>query len=339
MSRNAWFAALLMLSPGVGAQTPPPPLDEALDAPARAHIVGEYARRLTGQHVDAARAKQAADELRRRLAHGAYDELRTARSLAAQVTRDVQAIIPDRHTYLEYVPYDLSDERQRPAAPPAPADNYGLRKYQQLGANIGYLQITRFGPLHRASLEAAGRFMAQAADDDALIIDLREAGGDGEAMAALLSSYLLDDKRSYVFKDKRLHLHDQVDRDGRALQEYWTDDDLRGARFGGDKPLFVLISERTSGAAEAFAYDLQQYQGRAVVVGAPSAGDAVVGASQPLSRQLRGVIAVTRAVNTSSRANWQTVGVQPDRMVRPADALDSATALARQAIHTHALTR
>jgi hypothetical protein len=64
--------------------------------------------------------------------------------------------------------------------------------------------------------------MAQAADCAALIIDLRDANGDGQAMAALLASYVLEDKRSYIFKDKQLHLHDQLDRDGKIVAEFWT---------------------------------------------------------------------------------------------------------------------
>jgi hypothetical protein len=97
-----------------GACTHAQTLDEALDAPARAHVVNEYARRLTAQHVDPARAKAAADDLRQRLARGEYDQQTTARALAARVSRDVAAIMGDKHTYLEYVPYDLGDERQRP---------------------------------------------------------------------------------------------------------------------------------------------------------------------------------------------------------------------------------
>ena len=108
MGRHRWIAAavLLMMS-GAGAQTANPPvLDEALDAPSRAHVINEFARRLTEQHVDGVRAKEAADDIRKRLARGEYDDQLTARSLAARVSRDVAAVAPDRHTYLEWVPYD-----------------------------------------------------------------------------------------------------------------------------------------------------------------------------------------------------------------------------------------
>lgn len=309
------------------AQAPALALDEALDAQARARIINEYARQLTAFHVNAGQAKLAADQLRKRLARGEYDDVVSARILSARVSRDVAEVLPDRHTRLEYVPYDLTDIKQRPTPQAQPADNFGLRKYQALAGNIGYLQITRFAAVDRASIEAAGRFMSQAEYNAALIIDLRDAAGDGQDMAALLSSYLLTDTRSYVIIDQQIHLHDQVDRDGKAVTEYWTRADVAGKRFGGRKPLYVLVSERTGAAAEGFAYDLQQYK-RAVVVGAPTLGDAQIRAAPPISRHLLASISVTRAVNNISRGNWEGVGVQPDRMVAPADALDEAIRLA-----------
>jgi hypothetical protein len=334
MGRKSWIAAaVLLLMTGAGAQTAAPPaLDEALDAPTRAHIVNEYARRLTELHVDPARAKAAADDLRQRLARGEYDDQLTARGLAARVMRDVAAISPDRHTYLEWVPYDLGNERQRPAPQVQSADNFGLRRFETLADNVGYLKITRFAPLDRAAIEAAGRFMSQVADCPALIIDVRDAGGDGQAMAALLSSYVLSDRRSYLIPDKQLHLHDQIDRNGKVVAEFWTTADVAGRRFGGRKPLYVLVNERTSDAAEAFAYDLQQYVKRAVVVGAPTLGDARVGAKQRISRQLQTSIAITRASNVITRANWEGMGVQPDRMTTSALAQETALAMARQAM-------
>jgi C-terminal processing protease CtpA/Prc len=328
---------MLMTSLSAGAQTPAPAaLDEALDAPTRAHIINEFARRLTELHVDGPRAKAAADDLRKRLARGEYDDQLTARSMAARVTRDLAAIAPDRHTYLEFVPYDLADERQRPQPPSPASDNYGLRKFETLDENIGYLKITRFATLDRGAMEAAGRFMNQAADCPALIIDLRDAGGDGQAMGALLSSYLLVDKRSFFFRSQQIHLHDQIDRSGRVVQEYWTSADVAGKRFGGNKPLYILVNDRTSGAAEAFAYDLQQYVKRAVVVGAPTMGDARVGATQRISRQLQTSIAITRASNVITRYNWEGGGVQPDRMAHPSAALDTALTMAKAALRVKA---
>lgn len=322
------IVAALMVAASVQAQT----LDEALDASARAHVVNEYARRLSAQHVDPARAKAAADDIRHRLARGEYDQQTTARTLAVRVSRDVAAIAGDKHTYLEYLPYDQGDPLQRPQAVVQSADNYGLHKFDNLGENIGYLQIARLAPLDRGAMEAAARFMAQAADCAALIIDLRGASGTGQEMGALLSSYLLADKRSYFFADKQIHLHDQIDRDGKVVAEFWTSAEVAGKRFGGVKPLYLLVDERTSAAAEGFAYDLQQYVKRAVVVGAATAGDARVGAKQRVSRHLQTSMAVTRHSNVITRANWEGGGVRPDVAAAPDQALNTALALAQAAL-------
>lgn len=342
-------AAVLMMSLSAGAQTPAPlVLDEALDAPTRAHIINEFAHRLTELHVDGPRAKAAADDLRQRLARGEYNDQLTSRALAARVTRDVAVIAPDRHTYLEFVPYDLGDERQRPPAPAPAADNYGFRKFELLDDNVGYLKITRFAPLDRGALDTAARFMDKAADSPALIIDLRDADGDSQEMVALLASYLLVDQRSILFKDAQIHLHDQIDRSGRVVAEYWTYANVAGKRFGGVKPLYLLVNQRTSGAAEAFAYDLQQYQRRAIasgksgqralVIGTPTLGDARIGSKQRIARQLQTSVAISRASNVLTRYNWEGGGVQPDRMVDPSAAQGTALEMAQAAIRVKAAT-
>lgn len=334
LGRFRWIAAALlltMMNARAQVPAPAPALDETLDAPYRARIINDYAHQLTEQHVNPGKGKQAADELRKRLALGEYDHLTSARTFAARISQDVAAIVRDRQTYLEYIPYDQTDSRQRPPPAPQPSDNFGMRKYESMPDNIGYVQISRFAYFDRPAYEAAGRFMSQAADNAALIIDLRGTGGDGQDMAAMLASYVLTDTRSYFFADKQLRLHDQVDRSGRAVAEYWTRPEVPGQRFGGKKPLYVLVNERTSAAAEGFAYDLQQYK-RAVVVGAPTLGDAQIRASSPISRHLLASIAVTRAVNNISRSNWEGTGVQPDRMVAPANALNEALRLATEKI-------
>jgi C-terminal processing protease CtpA/Prc len=339
LSRSRWIAAALLLTMmNARAQAPNPALDETLDAPYRARIINDYAHQLTERHVDAVKGKQAADMLRTRLARGEYDDITSARVFAARLTPEVAEIVRDRQTYLEYIPYDQTDSRQRPAPAQQPSDNFGLRKYESMEGNIAYLQISRFAPFDRAAYEAAGRFMSQAADHAALIIDLRGAGGDGQDMAAMLASYVLSDTRSYFFRDKQLHLHNQVDRGGRVSAEYWTRAEVPGQRFGGKKPLYLLVNERTSAAAEGFAYDLQQYK-RAVVVGSPTLGDAQIRATAPISRHLLASVAVTRAVNKISGGNWQGVGVQPDRMVAPAEALNEALKLATAAVEKNRASR
>lgn len=302
------------------------PVDESLDAAARANIVTQYARQLIEGYVIPGKGKQAADDLRNRLARGEYDSQTSARTFAARLSKDVEEVCRDKHTRLEYLPYDLQEERPRPAA--QPADNFGLLKFDQLPGNIGYLRIGRLAPVDAAATEAAARFMSQAAGSDALILDLRGADGDSPEMVALLSSYVAS---SYSIFDNRIHLYDRVDNSGRPVAEFWTNPKVAGQRYGHKKPLFVLVDERTRASGEAFAYNLQQLK-RASIVGKPTAGDAHIQSSRPISRHLVANIAGLRDVNAISHSNWEGGGVQPDRLTSSADPLSEAVKLARGAI-------
>lgn len=329
MVRFRWIAAVLLLATAA-ARAELLPVDDALDAAARAHIVTQYARQLIEGYVIPAKGKQAADDIRNRLARGEYDNQTSARGFATRLGKDVEAVCRDKHTRLEYVPYDLREER--PAAAPArpqAEDNYGMQKFDQLPGNIGYLRIGRFAPVDAGATEAAARFMSQAADSSALIIDLRGADGDSPEMVALLSSYVAT---SYNIFNSRIHLYDRVDNQGRAVIELWTSPKVAGQRYGNRNPLYVLVNEQTRASGEAFAYNLQQLK-RATIVGKPTAGDAHIKSSQPISRHLIANIASLRDVNAISHSNWEGGGVQPDQVVASAEALEAARAMAGAAIY------
>jgi C-terminal processing protease CtpA/Prc len=105
---------------------------------------------------------------------------------------------------------------------------------------------------------AAMNFLA---DSDALIVDLRDNRGGAPQMAALLSSYLFDE---------RTHLDDIYDRRQNSTEQVWTFPHLPGKKLTG-KPLFVLTSTRTFSAGEQFSYDLKVLK-RATLIGETRAG-------------------------------------------------------------------
>jgi C-terminal processing protease CtpA/Prc len=327
--RFRWLAAVLLLATAA-ARAEVLAVDDALDASARAHIVTQYARQLIEGYAIPAKGKQAADDIRNRLARGEYDNQTSARSFAGRLSKDVEAVCRDKHTRLEYVPYDLQEERPPVSLAPAQAaDNYGLQKFDQLPGNIGYLRIGRFAPVDAASTEAAARFMSQAANSSALIIDVRGADGDSPEMVALLSSYVAT---SYNIFNSRIHLYDRVDNQGRAVKELWTNPKVPGQRYGNKSPLYLLVDGQTRASGEAFAYNLQQLK-RATIVGKPTAGDAHIKSSQPISRHLIANIASLRDVNVISHDNWEGGGVQPDQVVASAEALEAARAMAGAALN------
>jgi C-terminal processing protease CtpA/Prc len=93
-------------------------------------------------------------------------------------------------------------------------------------------------------------------------------------------------------------------------------------------PLFILTSERTFSAAEAFAYSLQQRK-RATIVGEATAGGANPNRYFPLEPGLAVSISVGRTINPVSGSNWEGAGVQPDVKTPAAQALDAAIQRAR----------
>ncbi|KAK0357856.1 hypothetical protein LTR94_037725, partial [Friedmanniomyces endolithicus] len=71
--------------------------------------------------------------------------------------------------------------------------------------------------------------MQVVADTDALIVDLRNNGGGDPNTVAFMSSYLFD---------KRTHLNDMVWRHEGRLESFWTQDEVPGKRFGGQKKIY-----------------------------------------------------------------------------------------------------
>ncbi|MFF3129449.1 S41 family peptidase [Streptomyces sp. NPDC057908] len=116
-------------------------------------------------------------------------------------------------------------------------------------------------------------------------------------------------------------------RDGERREQSWNLPHVPGARFGGDKPLYVPAGARTFSGAEELTYDLQQL-GRTVVVGEPTGGGAHPREGWTVHPHLEATIPVGRPVNPVSGTNWEGTGVQPDVLCPAAGALDRAHELA-----------
>ena len=110
--------------------------------------------------------------------------------------------------------------------------------------------------------------------------------------------------------------------------ESWTRDSVTGDRYTG-RPVYVLTSAATFGAAEELAYALQA-QRRALVVGERSGGRANTSATLPVGGGFIAFLPTGRAVNPVTKTSWEGVGVKPDLAV-PAP-------LAVRAAHLAALT-
>lgn len=195
--------------------------------------------------------------------------------------------------------------------------NFGFERAERLRGNVGYLEIREFVPsdLSRSTAAAAMAFLQ---DTDALVIDLRKnGGGDPEAVRFLCS---------YFFGEEPVLLNRLVNREMGTSNEFWTLKELPGKRYV-DKPVFVLVGNRTFSAAEEFAYNLQS-RGRATIVGKTTGGGAHPISMRKLAPGYSVSIPVARAENPVTKTNWEGTGVKPEIEVADDVALDRATTLA-----------
>jgi hypothetical protein len=94
-----------------------------------------------------------------------------------------------------------------------------------------------------------------------------------------------------------------------------------------NKPLFVLTDKQVGSAAEAFAYDVQQFK-LGTLVGEKTAGAANNNEFTPVAPGFMLSVSFGRPVHPVSGGNWEGVGVTPDVVVDPLRALPQAQALA-----------
>jgi C-terminal processing protease CtpA/Prc len=113
------------------------------------------------------------------------------------------------------------------------------------------------------------------------------------------------------------------------VEQSWTPGWVPGRRYL-DKPVYLLTSRRTFSGAEEFAYDLQVLK-RATVVGETTGGGANPGGDVRLDEHFGVFLPTGRAVNPTTRTNWEGTGVLPDVPTSSANALVVArqTALER----------
>jgi C-terminal processing protease CtpA/Prc len=203
----------------------------------------------------------------------------------------------------------------------AELDNHGFRRVERLPGNVGSLEISHL-PRAAWGRDTAIAAMDSLAGTSALIIDLRGCTGGYPDMVVLLLSYLFD--------EEPVHLNSIYWRDEDITQEYWTQPEVPGERFG-DKPVYVLVGPETFSGGEELAYDLQARQ-RATLVGERTGGGAHPGASFRLHPHFEVFIPVGRAINPVTGGNWERTGVIPDITVPAEQAFNTAYRLALKGV-------
>lgn len=343
--RHLLPAAALILGiailPTAGAQQRPPavPAQPArpLTAADKAAAVDLLAKRLSDQYVFADEGGKMAAAVRDHLRKGDYEQVTTDAQFADLLTAHIQAAHPDKHLSIRHVPNALPDRPRPSLKDGVPAEmrqrmtevgqylNFAVEKVERLPGNIMYVKLNGFfeAGVGKAAATAA---MNLAAHGNAMIIDLRDNRGGDPRMVAHVASYLLG--------DKKVHLSDIYFRADNETNSFWSDPAVPGARFGADKPVYVLTSGETFSAAEDFTYNLQAIK-RITVVGETTGGGAHPIQPFRIDRNLVAVIPVGRSINLITKGDWEGTGVQPDVAISADKAMTKANALAlRQVLPT-----
>ncbi|MBM0105449.1 S41 family peptidase [Steroidobacter sp. S1-65] len=255
---------------------------------------------------------------------GRYDT-QDAAEFAERVTADLQQVSGDKHLWLSVDPAgyaaametDNDDERvqamwQRLAL----REHHGLTEMKVLGGNVRYLRISRFDWLNDQSGAAYDRAMSFLKDGDAVIIDLRgNGGGSHSAVRHLVSHFMDGDVLEMTFLEG-----------SKPPVQSRTHEHLPAGRLKG-MPLYVLIDLSSASAAEAFAYDVQQFK-LGELVGGKTVGAANNNTLLPVAPNFILSISYGRPVHPVSNTNWEGVGVTPSVAADPAQALEVAHSLA-----------
>lgn len=337
VSAAAVAALTLPAAPGALAQRATPVAAAhpgavvALTAAQRRVAIDEIAAAVRAKYVLPDGAPAIEKRLRDSLAAGRYD-VDTPGAFAERVSEDLRQSSGDGHMYLTVDPAQYALTRNAkgdPEADPAVAaywrrladrSNHGLPETRILPGNVRYLKVAGFRWVDDASgpaYDAAARFLR---DGDAIVIDLRgNGGGSHGAVRYLVSHFLAPGTLELTLLEA-----------GKPPFQSRALDYLPAGRLTG-RPLYVLIDGRTGSAAEAFAYDVQQFK-LGTLIGAKTAGAANNNGFTPIAPGFMLSVSYGRPVHPVSQSNWEGTGVVPDVAVAPDQALETAQSLALTAL-------
>ena len=294
--------------------------DTALNEQSRTAIVQTLVTKLTANYIDPAVAERAANAIASKNAAGGYAAATSVNAFSAALAKDLRELSGDLH-FGTFVDADFRERTGNSVPTRADTDRtrertarggYGIEKLERLPGNVGYIELTGFGPTEFVG-PAYTAALSLLAGTDALIIDLRRNGGGSPSSVAYLMSHF------FAFGDER-HLIDMYNRPAGTTRQFWT---VKAVALRYDKPVYVLTSARTFSAGEDFSYGIQA-QKRGTVVGETTGGGSNPVTWFSVGGDILVAIPTDRTTNVVTNTNWEHVGVKPDIAVPAAQALQAA---------------
>jgi len=301
---------------------------EPLTAQMRAQIVAGLADQLTQHYVYPDDAPDIVASVQKALADGDYDQLTEPNDFARQLSTDLVRITQDQHFSVAYLPETDSEtlfENDDEAI--ARRANFGFERLEILPGNIGYIRFDYF-PDPEVAYPLLTSAMGFVENTDALIFDLRYNNGGYLETAQFLASHLFSSE-----KDQALFRYFYNDEGETIRRSQWVMAAIPGKRRP-DVPVYVLTSSTSFSAAEWMAFSLQELE-RATIV-----GQRTTGAAHPVDRfriddRFVVQLPIGKIFGPVSGEDFEGGGVAPDRLVESHAALETAYALALNAIATN----
>ncbi|MFA0811631.1 S41 family peptidase [Microbulbifer epialgicus] len=233
-----------------------------------------------------------------------------------KITDKLRELSGDKHFYLEHVgDQDESNNWIEQWRIEAPKNNYGVKKIEILSGNIAYISLSSFHTFENAK-STLGAAFTLIQHSDGLILDLRNNGGGDENTAGAILESLIDTTKPLPFV---IESREKKIKPSRITTLPWP-------AYGTERPLVILINDRSFSAAESVAFSLQQL-GRAKIIGTASAGGAhMMDTPQSLPFGFEIGIPSSRPVSTLTEGpvNWEGHGVNPDIETGDQDSLQVA---------------
>jgi hypothetical protein len=291
---------------------------QTLSKPEIETSVGKIAKLVEDNYVFQDKGKRIAAHFLSEYKSGKFQNAKNWTKFGEISTKILRDTSGDEHLYVRYDPQQVKEL----VAPPtennndgsgeensffygakAREKNYGFAKVEILAGNIGYLKCSEINISEKSLpvLFAAMRFVT---NTKALIIDLRDNGGGGSEIGAVLESFFLP---------KNVALLEFRSRSG-SVETSKTVAWLTEKKY--DAPVFIIINKKTGSAAEAFAYSLQAKK-RVVIVGQPSAGAANMNSWYAVNEFVYVSVSTGAPVLPGTEISWEGKGVQPDFSTEP----------------------
>ncbi|WP_166964140.1 S41 family peptidase [Yeosuana marina] len=277
----------------------------------KVEITEMISKNLLKTYIDLDVAQEMTALLKSNIKSNKYETITNPDNFAEIVTQDLQNVSHDLHLKLKYepkkiaqsqriMPEEMKIKRESIMSMKMAEVNYGFTVVKVLNGNIGYLNLRMFADTIYAK-DVATAAMNFLHNTNAIIIDLRENGGGVPSMIQLLSSYFTE--------AKPVLLSNFYEREKDLKTQLFTFETIDGKRMT-NKPLYILTSENTFSAAEAFTYTLKHLN-KAVVVGEVTRGGANRTRTINLNDDFSLSLPYIKAIHPVTNTNWEGKGVQP----------------------------